>query len=132
GIAFALEIKLRAHGIDVIRAFTGMQGYWLALREEPDLIITDYPMPEGYGNSTVARLQRHSLTRGIPGIVLTGRTQAFSIRRAMLNLGVAAFLTKPLDFEALLAEIRKHIPLPVGPRPRTRVAAPMEAVTPVA
>jgi DNA-binding response OmpR family regulator len=110
-IAQALEIRLKPLGLEVITAFNGMQGYWKAIKERPSAIIMDYTMPEGQGNYVVSRLQQHSLTQNIPIIVLTGRKNDHSIRRAMLNLGVASFLTKPLDFEALVTALHEHLPL---------------------
>lgn len=46
-ISQALRLRLCAHGVNVLRAFNGMQGYWMALKESPDVIITDFKMPEG-------------------------------------------------------------------------------------
>jgi CheY-like chemotaxis protein len=108
-ISYALQLRLEPYGIEVLNALDGMKGYWVALKELPDLIITDYSMPDGEGNYILSRLAAHSLTRNIPVIVLTGRVQDFSIQRAMFNLGAVAFFTKPLDFDALRDELKKHI-----------------------
>ena len=126
GIPQALEIRLDAYGVEIVSAHSGMQGFWKALKELPAAIITDYTMPDGSGNYIVSRLKRHSLTQHIPIIVLTGRTNDFSIRRAMFNLGVSAFLTKPVDFEALIAELHQYIQFPLNPR-RLRTGSPAPA-----
>lgn len=117
----AIKIRLRAYGVEVLLAPSAIQGYWTALKGRPDVIITDYTMPNGYGNYLINRLQNCSLTKDIPVIVLTGRTVEFkkdhSLERNVLRLGAARFLTKPLDFDELLAELRKHVDLP--PKPTT-------------
>ena len=120
----ALKIRLQAYGVEVLRAFSGMQGYWTALKELPDVIITDYTMPDGYGNYLLGKLKEHSLTKDIPVIVLTGRTiggnKDFALERSLLSLGATAFLTKPLDFDALLSELRRHIAIGEPPNAKLR------------
>jgi len=115
-ISKAIKLRLRPYGIEVLRAFNGMQGYWTALKDRPDVIVADYTMPEGYGTWLIGRLKEHSLTRDIPIIVLTGWTIGgrtdYPLERTLLSLGAAAYLTKPLDFEAFLAELRRHVNVP--------------------
>jgi CheY-like chemotaxis protein len=123
-----LGIKLAAYGVQVRAAVSGMQGFWIAVSELPDVIITDFLMPEGQGDYVVRRLKDHYLTRDIPVIVLTGRTvggqKDFSLERKMNSLGVRCVLTKPLAFDALLTELRNHIDLPDRPRVPDDVRAP--------
>jgi CheY-like chemotaxis protein len=115
----ALQIKLRAYGIEVLRAFNGTHGVQMAWEKTPDLIITDYTMPEGYGNYVLRRLKDDRSTMDIPVIVLTGRRimgQAdHALERDLANLGAVRYFTKPVAFEELLAEIRKHIEIPSEP-----------------
>jgi DNA-binding response OmpR family regulator len=123
-VSKAIGLRLRPYGIDVLRAFNGMQGFWMALKDRPDVIVSDYTMPEGYGNWLVGRLKEHSATKDIPIIILTGRTIAgktdYPLERTLLSLGASAYLTKPLDFKALLTELRRHINLK---EPKTLPAA---------
>jgi len=122
-ISKALKIRLGAYGVQVLRAFNGTQGYWMALKHEPDVIITDINMPEGAGNHLLGRLQGHTITRNIPVIVLTGRRiggrKDYAMEREMLSYGAKAYLTKPFDFQVLLTELARHIPIP-SPTPQTR------------
>ena len=107
-ISEVLMHRLRAYGVDVIRAFNGTQGYWTALDMRPDVIISDMIMPEGDGNYMFMRLKDHPLTADIPVIVLTGQKNP-ALKRQMLSLGVDAYFTKPLNFDELLKELRRHI-----------------------
>lgn len=122
-ISKAIQTRLKPYGIDVLRAFNGMQGYWTALKENPDVIICDFVMPEGRGNYVLGKLKDHSLTKDIPVLILTGRTvgtrKDFSLERELLSLGADSFLSKPLDFNTLLTELQKHVELPTNIKPLT-------------
>lgn len=116
-VAQALGIRLRAYGVDVIEAHAGMQGFWMAMKERPDAIITDYTMPEGYGNYLLRRLKECHLTRDIPVFVLTGRTidgkSDVSLERTMIAAGAAGYMNKPVEFTDLLNQLREHIDIPM-------------------
>ena len=117
-ISKTLMIQLRARGIDVHRAFDGMQGFWTALDIQPDVIILDMRMPDGEGGYVYGRLQDHSLLRNVPVIVLTGADNP-ATQRIMLAMGVSAYLKKPLVLDELMLELKKHITLTEYSRPPT-------------
>ena len=109
-VSQAIMMRLRPLGVDVIRAFDGMQGFWTGLDTRPDVIITDMRMPDGEGNYIFSRFQAHPLTKDVPVIVLTGETNP-AVRRTMLALGAAAYFTKPWSFDDLRQELERHIDL---------------------
>ncbi len=117
-ISKAIKIRLRKYGVEVDRAFSGMQGYWTALKCQPDVIVMDFRMPDGYGNFLLGKLRSHSMTRNIPVIVLTGQCignqKDFALERELISLGAVAFLSKPMDFEELKNELQRHINLSHG------------------
>lgn len=118
----AIRLRLRSYGIHVSQAFTGSEGFWKAVKEQPHVIITDYVMPDGYGNYLVRRLREHSLTRSIPVIVLTGCNAAgrsaenrdYALERQFLNLGAECVLPKPINHRKLLDLLRQHIRFPIA------------------
>jgi len=110
-ISSAITARLRRHGLDVLRAFSGMQGYWMALESRPDVVVTDLSMPDGEGNYIIGRLKSHPLTERTPIIVLAGQTNP-AVKRHILGLGVDAYLTKPMDWTQLVNALRRHIDLP--------------------
>jgi CheY-like chemotaxis protein len=59
------------------------------------------------------------LTARIPVIILTGKVDT-DVERHMLSIGAVAYLTKPPEFDALLGELQKHIPLPAARSPALR------------
>jgi DNA-binding response OmpR family regulator len=109
-ISKILKFRLERYGVDVLRAFSGMQGYWTALDMRPDMIILDMVMPDGSGNYVFGRLRSHPLTEKVPVLMLTG-VNTPGVRRQMFGLGVDAYLTKPIDFMALLEHVRQYVPL---------------------
>lgn len=115
-VSKALKLRLRQYGIEVLRAFNGMQGYWTALKSLPDVVICDFNMPEGCGNYVLGRLKDHSLTRNIPVVFITGRTidgrRDFGLERDLISLGAVKFMTKPVDFNELLSTLRRFIDIP--------------------
>jgi DNA-binding response OmpR family regulator len=110
-ISSILHARLQPYHIDVLRAFSGMQGFWTAIVDRPSVIISDLVMPDGQGNYIFSRFQNHSLTKDIPFIVLTGQGNE-AVKRSLLNLGVAAYLEKPFVFKDLLTELSRHIEIP--------------------
>lgn len=110
-LTFGLQMRLREHGIEVLRAFKGMEGYRHAFICNPQAIILDYEMPEGNGDYVLRRLQESPATQDIPVIVLTGRNDR-AIERKMYNLGAKEFLTKPCAWDTLWPALQRYIEVP--------------------
>jgi len=109
-----MQIRLRACGIDVHAASTAMQALWIAMKEVPDIIITDYHMPEGSGQYLLGRLKGTPLLKDIPVIMLTGarigNDRDFALERRFLGeYRAAAFLAKPVDLDVLLGVLSEYI-----------------------
>jgi CheY-like chemotaxis protein len=86
----------------------------MAMREPPQVIITDYRMPEGSGEYLIGRLRAVPALRTIPIIVLTaasgGLKRDHALERRFLGeYGVSALLSKPLKFDELLEALSRHI-----------------------
>ena len=104
----AIARRLRRYEIEVLQAFHGMQGYWMAVTEKPDVIVTDLRMPQGDGETVLECLKRNAQTATIPVIVLTGKQES-GLKRHMHNVGAAGYLSKPVRFEDLVRELNCHI-----------------------
>jgi response regulator RpfG family c-di-GMP phosphodiesterase len=109
-VSQALKRRFSAYRVTLLQAHHGTHGIWLATTREPDVIITDLRMPQGRGQDVVAYLIRRPHTRRIPIIVLTGVFDQ-ELKRRMLHLGVAAYLTKPASFEDLREAVGRFIEL---------------------
>jgi DNA-binding response OmpR family regulator len=106
----ALQIRLESHGIAVLRATTGLDGFCYAVGESADAILLDYQLPNGLGNYILEQLKINPTTNGIPVIVISGSRDR-ALEYTLVNGGAVRFMQKPLDFEELMSELRKHLPL---------------------
>jgi signal transduction histidine kinase/ActR/RegA family two-component response regulator/HPt (histidine-containing phosphotransfer) domain-containing protein len=76
----------------------------------PDLILLDVMMPDMDGFQVCERLQQEEVTRAIPVIFVTARTDAASESRG-LALGAVDFIHKPLRPDLVQARVRLHLEL---------------------
>lgn len=89
---------LRREGYEVDTVADAPTAIAAAESSEYDLVISDLEMP---GNDDLALLRRLAESRGgLPVIVVTGYPSTRSAM-ACIDLPVAAYLTKPIDFETL-------------------------------
>ena len=102
-VALDLVEELQGLGHDVIgSAATGMEAVHLAQKLAPDLILLDIKMPELDGLEAAAQI---TVEKPIPIIILSGHSDAELIEKAT-NLGILAYLIKPVDVRELETTIR--------------------------
>ncbi len=99
-----LKERLSANGYDVVTACDGNQGFEIAKRESPDLIISDVVMPEKDGWTFARELKADEDTRHIPMIMLTCNEM---LKDVFELEGVNEYVTKPFEPEDLLLKIKK-------------------------
>lgn len=71
---------------------------------KPDLIISDYMMPNMNGLELMSKLKSHNDYAHIPVVMLTAQ-QAVDIKLDALRIGVDDYLTKPFDNRELVARV---------------------------
>jgi two-component system alkaline phosphatase synthesis response regulator PhoP len=103
-IVHVVAIKLRNNGYEVISADNGAEAFDLALKERPDIIVTDFQMPVMTGMELVEKLRQHQETRDIPVIMLTARSFAIP-QEQQENLQISGCLSKPFSPKELLGNI---------------------------
>src|SRR6478752_51477 len=72
-ILHVVSLKLRNAGFRVVTARDGQEAFELAQAEKPDLLITDYHMPQLSGLELCQKLKQQAATSKIPAIMLTAR-----------------------------------------------------------
>jgi DNA-binding response OmpR family regulator len=107
-IVKALTIRLGASGYQVVSAYDGAQGVFLAHKEKPDLILLDIRMPSGDGFSVAEKLKQTSRTTRIPILFLTGSPEREAEEKA-LALGARFYIKKPYDPEELLDAVKRAL-----------------------
>ena len=98
----------------LIEATTGRMGIELAKTHRPDLILMDVRLPDISGLAAVAEIRRCPDTRDIPLLAVT----AFAMeedRAEALRAGCSGFITKPLNLNAFVQEVRGLLGNPPAP-----------------
>ncbi|MCI9888318.1 response regulator transcription factor [Micrococcales bacterium 31B] len=105
-------LQLEGHQADV--AHTGDDALWLADENTYDVIILDVMLPGTHGYAVCRALrERENWT---PIVMLTARASATDAVRG-LDYGADDYVTKPFDFEVLLARLRSLARRPQSARP---------------
>jgi len=94
-------LEEEGHAVDV--AVDGVEGVQLGAVNPYDVIVLDIQLPRKNGLQVAAELRRDGTTT--PILMLTGRDASADIIRG-LDAGADDYLTKPFDFDELLARVR--------------------------
>jgi CheY-like chemotaxis protein len=99
-------------GADLLYAADGTRGFWMARREEPTVIVSDYCMPNGDAEYLLTRLRNTPETRSIPVIVQTGRRLNDSIKQRLRREicgqpGATRILQKSFDARELFDALQR-------------------------
>ncbi len=94
----------------VFEAEDGLEGLDLAKKECPNLIILDIDMPKMNGLDVLATLRKDDKLSKTPVFMLTSKSKAKNVRRA-LELGISAYVGKPFKRAELVERISKIVPL---------------------
>ena len=104
---YMLKMRLELLGtFEVLTARDGDKGYEMAAAEQPDIILMDLEMPVVDGWEAARRLKRNPQTRDIPIIVLSAHALAGEREKAIAT-GCEEFDTKPIEFDRLVATVRR-------------------------
>jgi CheY-like chemotaxis protein len=106
---YMLKMRLeRCDDFEVLATEDSDKGYELAITERPDVILMDLEMPVTDRWEPVRRLKKNPQTRDIPIIGMSAYAQD-SEREQAIATGCDAFDAKPIDFEGLVATIRRLV-----------------------
>ena len=105
-----LEILLRREGFEVLTVADGATALERCAEFRPDLVLLDIVMPGLDGFEICRRIKAAPETRLTPVVLITGLS-AVSDRIQGINAGADDFLSKPIDFNELLARTRSLLRL---------------------
>jgi two-component system, cell cycle response regulator DivK len=107
---FMLKMRLELLGeFEVLTAEDGEKGCAMAVSDRPDIILMDLEMPVMDGWEATRRLKVNPQTRDIPVIALSAHALAGEREKA-LAAGCNEFDTKPIEFDRLVATVRRVLP----------------------
>jgi PAS domain S-box-containing protein len=95
-------------GLQLVTAANGTDGLALARSRRPDLIIVDVALPDIDGFEVCRRLRADAAFARAPIVALSANAMPADIAKGR-GAGFDAYLTKPLDVPALLAELDRRL-----------------------
>ena len=126
-IAFALCVRLKAHGYATWIAGDAITATNLAVRYKPDLILMDLSLPAGHGLTLAEQFHQLPETRTTPVILATASKDP-ELRNKAIELGAVGLLRKPYEAEALLTVVKHALRDGDGISARTFAAPPNHAL----
>ncbi len=100
-VYFALD----SDGYEIQEAVDGRGATEMLAQELPSLILMDWMLPDVSGLELVRRIKRDEVTRSIPIIMLTAKTEERD-KIEGLDSGADDYITKPFSIKELSARIR--------------------------
>jgi len=103
-----LSRRLKKAGFDVELAASAQEALQVLEREEIDLILLDYMMPEMSGIDLLKILRATQSQSDLPVIMVTALSDSSRVVEA-LSSGANDYVTKPIDFPVALARVQTQL-----------------------
>ncbi len=99
-----LVMSLRQNHYESLIAYDGYEAIAIARAERPELVLLDSMLPGIDGAETCAALKKDPITRDIPVIFLSAKSEE-NDKVTGLSLGADDYITKPFSLRELFARI---------------------------
>ena len=104
-IVEAIDIYLRNEGIEVIKAYDGIQALEAVMEQEIHLILMDIMMPKMDGLRTTMKIREE---KNIPIILISAKSEDTD-KILGLNMGADDYITKPFNPLELIARVKSQL-----------------------
>ena len=105
-ISHVVSLKFQQAGMRVLTASDGEEGYEIACRELPDLVVTDFQMPIMTGLELSWRLRETAATSEIPVLMVTARGHLLT-EDDLSRTSIKGVMSKPFSPRHLLEKVRE-------------------------
>lgn len=102
GLQELVRVRLEQEGYRVLQTISGHEAITMVRQHRPDLVILDIMLPDLDGLTVCQRVREFAAT---PILMLTAKTMPLDIITG-LDQGADDYLTKPFNYDELLARIR--------------------------
>jgi DNA-binding response OmpR family regulator len=100
---------LQSAGYNVIQATNGKEGLEMALKEHPDLVLTDNLMPVVNGVDMIAGLRKDEWGKTVPVIIMTNMYTADMLNQS-LQAGATDYIMKSdMSLEKIVQLVRGRL-----------------------
>lgn len=103
-----LSDYLEMKGYKVIQAENGKEAFAMAVKHQPDLIISDLGMPIWDGHRLLQEIQRDPDLARIPFIILTAWADRGAMRKGLQD-GAVDYITKPFTLAEIDEAVKSHL-----------------------
>jgi CheY-like chemotaxis protein len=105
--------RLVKHGVDMLCAHDGVQGFRIACKERPSVIISDYSVRNGSLIYLLWKFRSAPETENIPIFVTSALQLSEAVEQSLKREvcgrpGVAKIFRKPLDIQELFGSLREY------------------------
>jgi len=97
--------------VDVVEAGDGKEAMKLIETEQPDLLLSDYQMPNWDGLTLCYQLRRRTDLKPIKTVLITGALMPNDLLDAVNHKMVDAALAKPVDVRQLQQTVKRMLGL---------------------
>lgn len=104
-IVEAIDIYLRNEGIEVVKAYDGIQALEAVMEDEIHLILMDIMMPKMDGLRTTMKIREE---KNIPIILISAKSEDTD-KILGLNMGADDYITKPFNPLELIARVKSQL-----------------------
>ena len=104
-IVDAIDIYLRNEGINVIKAYDGIQAIEALMENEVHLILMDIMMPKMDGLRTTMKIREE---KNIPIILISAKSEDTD-KILGLNMGADDYITKPFNPLEMIARVKSQL-----------------------
>jgi DNA-binding response OmpR family regulator len=103
---YFVKLNLELTGkFDVLTSTNGEEGFILAAKEQPDLVILDVVMPGMSGGQVADRMQRSHKVGHIPILFITAIASRDQVQSNEGLIGGRQFIAKPVTPQELVSKI---------------------------
>lgn len=103
-----LSYNIEAQGYRTLTAADGEEALMIADEQRPDIILLDWMLPRLSGIEVCRQLKARGITREIPVIIVSARTEEEDRIRG-LDTGADDYITKPYSIGELIARLRANL-----------------------
>jgi len=104
-----IQYNLNKENIEAVTFTDSSEAIEYILKTPPDLIISDWMMPEPDGLQVCKILKSNDLTRHIPIVMLTCKGSLVDYKEA-LDAGAQDYIVKPVRMDELVRRIKLVLP----------------------